>query len=171
MLGICVWGGNILAGPFQVPWQNTLKYDYSFWIDSDVIFQPSQVSRLINRGKDIMSGLYLMDGGEFFATVATWDENFFNKNGYFQFLTKRDIELKTEPFKIDYTGLGFMAIKYGVFESLEYPWFRPVWKQIGNTQDFTMEDVSFCHWAREKGFDVWVDPTVIVGHLKDKVWI
>lgn len=62
--------------------------------------------------------------------------------------------------------MGFILVKKGVFESMEYPWFKPIEKKIGNMVDFTMEDVAFCLTAREKGFEIYVDPTVRVGHEK-----
>jgi hypothetical protein len=71
---------------------------------------------------------------------------------------------------VDYTGFGWILMKYGVFESLEYPWFRPYWSEyeIGNRviSDFSMEDVAFCKDIRTNGFDIWIDPMVIVGHEK-----
>jgi len=62
-----------------------------------------------------------------------------------------------------------MLIKKGVFESMEYPWFRPEFVQVGNAKDFTMEDVAFCREATRKGYKILVDPTVIVGHEKTRV--
>ena len=62
--------------------------------------------------------------------------------------------------------MGFMLVKKGVFESLAYPWFRPLEKRIGDMTDFTMEDVSFCLRAKEKGFKVYIDPQVRLGHEK-----
>jgi GT2 family glycosyltransferase len=62
--------------------------------------------------------------------------------------------------------MGFMLVKRGVFESLEYPWFRPIEKRIGNMVDFTTEDVSFCLRARERGWKVLADMEVKVGHEK-----
>ena len=65
---------------------------------------------------------------------------------------------------VAYTGMGFMLVKKGVFESLDYPWFKPIEKRIGDMVDFTMEDVSFCLRARERGWNVLVDTGVRVGH-------
>ena len=33
-------------------------------------------------------------------------------------------------------------------------------------REFTMEDVAFCRMIKEKGYDVWIDPNIIVGHEK-----
>jgi hypothetical protein len=57
-------------------------------------------------------------------------------------------------------------VKKGVFESLKYPWFRPLWKKFGNVTEFTMEDVSFCHMVKDLGYKVHVHPEVIVNHEK-----
>jgi len=71
--------------------------------------------------------------------------------------------------EVAYNGMGFMLVKRGVFESLDYPWFRPIEKQIGEMVDFTMEDVGFCLRAKENGFGVFIDPLVRVGHEKKVV--
>lgn len=59
-----------------------------------------------------------------------------------------------------------MLIKKGVFESMDYPWFRPINQKIGKCVDFCMEDVAFCLRAKEKGFKVYIDPTIRVLHEK-----
>jgi len=161
-------GGDVSRGAGQKPFDGKLDYDYLMWIDSDILFSSAQFARLLERGADIVSGLYLMEGGRNFATVETWDEEFFKQNGFFNFLTPQDIEGK-ETMEVAYTGMGFMLVKRGVFESLDYPWFRPIEKRIGAMVDFTMEDVAFCLVAKEKGFKILVDPRVRVGHEKRTV--
>ncbi|MFC1586158.1 hypothetical protein ACFL5V_11465 [Fibrobacterota bacterium] len=159
-------GADVSRGKGQKPFNGKLPYDYLMWIDSDIIWNPAQISKLISHDKDIVSGLYLMGPGNLFATVKDWDEEYFKKNGHFQFMTPQDIQGKKELFPVDYTGFGFMLIKKGVFESMEYPWFRPIYQNIGNARDFTMEDVGWCLSAREKGFEIMIDPEVIVRHEK-----
>ena len=72
--------------------------------------------------------------------------------------------------EVSHTGFGFLLIKKGVFESMTYPWFKPIEKRIGDMVDFTMEDVSFCLRAKEAGFKIYIDPQVIVGHEKKVVF-
>jgi GT2 family glycosyltransferase len=162
-------GADVSRGKNQKPFNQEIDYDYIMWIDSDIIFNFKQFIRLLNYKKDICSGLYLMQGGRNFACVKNWDEEFFSKNGHFQFLSPRDIQDEKSLLKVNYVGMGWMLVKKGVFESLEYPWFEPIRKQIGDTIDFTMEDVAFCHKAIEKGYEIFVDPKVIVGHEKTVV--
>ena len=164
-------GGNVLNGENQKPFNETIDYDYIMWIDSDVIFSVEHFKKLLLHKKNIISGLYLMEDAMQFATVEKWDEDYFSKNGSFEFLTKNHIENKKEIFPVAYTGFGFILIKKGVFESLTYPWFRPEFIKIGNATDFTMEDVAFCRTITKKGYEIFVDPTVIVGHEKNKILI
>ena len=176
-------GADVSRGPHQKPFNGTIDYDYIMWIDSDIMFKPQQFARLLGHGKDIVSGIYLMEGGEAFATVKEWNEEYFARHGHFRFLRKADLQSPQNPqslpramprgefsnpqvLEVAYTGMGFMLVKKGVFESMEYPWFRPVEKRIGEMVDFTMEDVAFCLRAKEKGFTVLIDPVVRVGHEK-----
>jgi len=110
-----------------------------------------------------------MEDGKQFATVREWDEEYFAKHGAFQFLRPEDVENSQGRVEVAFTGMGFMLVKYGVFEKLEYPWFKPVEKRIGDVVDFTMEDVAFCLRAKEAGCPVRVDPCVRLGHEKRTV--
>jgi hypothetical protein len=160
-------GADTLRGPTQVPFNGKVNYTHLMWIDSDMVFKPEDLDKLLAHDKDIVSGVYLMEGGSSYATVKEWDEEFFQKNGSFQFLTPE--VAGTELMEVAYSGFGFMLIKHGVFEALEYPWFRPIFYNIGDCMDFCAEDVGFCRTATEKGFKIWVDPSVKVGHEKSQV--
>ena len=164
-------GGDILRGIDQKPFGGQFDYDYIMWIDSDIVFTPEHFFKLLQDDKDIVSGLYMMNDNIHYATVEDWDDEFYLKNGHFQFLNREMVQAKKgELFTADYTGFGWLLAKKGVFESLEYPWFQPMWTEYeidGKiVRDFTMEDVAFCKMIKEKGFDVWIDPNIIVGHEK-----
>jgi hypothetical protein len=164
-------GGDNLRGIDQKPFGGQFDYDYIMWIDSDVVFTPDHFFKLLQDDKDIASGLYMMSDNTHYATVEDWDDEFFLKHGHFQFLNREMVQAKQgKLFTADYTGFGWVLIKKGVFESLQYPWFQPVWTEYNIdgkiVRDFTMEDVAFCKMIKEKGYDVWIDPSVIVGHEK-----
>lgn len=53
---------------------------FIMWIDSDILFTPQQFMRLLSHNADIVSGIYLMEGGKSLATVREWDEEFFKEN-------------------------------------------------------------------------------------------
>jgi hypothetical protein len=166
-------GGSSIGGKNQKPFQGKVDYDYLMWIDSDQVFEPWQFFNLLNKAKEtntsILSGLYLMQGGEVFATVEDWDKEFFKKNGYFKFLTPEDVSSRKEIFKVSYTGFGWLLVKKGVFESLDYPWVQPTWFDEDGIREMTTTDCGFMHRAAEKGFDTYIDPTIIVGHEKTQI--
>ena len=165
-------GGDVTRGIHQKPW-NDVDYDYMMWIDSDIVFDPKHFFTLLDHKKDIVSGLYMMQDGQYYATVKDWDDEFYKQNGYFQFLSKKDVQTMWGLQKVDYTGFGWILIKKGVFETLEYPWFRPEWYEFDKdgveVKEFAMEDVTFCKMIKRNGFDVYIDPKVIVGHEKKMI--
>lgn len=163
-------GADVRRGKNQKPFDGKLDYDYILWIDSDIVFNYVDFQKLLVWNKDIVSGIYMMEDTKHIATVKDWDENYFKKYATFQFLTLADIASKTGVLiNVSYTGMGFMLVKKGVFESLEYPWFEPVPQIIGDCRDTTSEDVSFCLNAKKKGFNIYIDPSVKVGHEKKVV--
>uniref|UniRef100_A0A6M3IJI4 Glycosyltransferase n=1 Tax=viral metagenome TaxID=1070528 RepID=A0A6M3IJI4_9ZZZZ len=162
-------GADVQRGKNQKPFDGKIDYDYLVWIDSDSVFAPDQVQSLLNCNKDIVGALQSFEGGNGF-TCGRLDEEFFKENGYMPYITPDG--LKDEPLtedgliELDYVGFGLLCIKKGVFESMEYPWFRPKFQEIGECCDFSMEDVSFCVTAKEKGFNIYVNPGVRIGHEK-----
>ena len=96
---------------------------------------------------------------------------------YSALVNPKDIEYKqlikednTNLLEVSYTGFGFMLIKKGVFESLEYPWFRPLWKEIdGNIHEFMSEDVSICELFKKKNYKIYVNTNVVIGHEKSLI--
>jgi hypothetical protein len=199
--------GNVLSGNKQKVFQDNIEYDYIFWIDSDIVFTPEQVLYMIqkmenNKELNILSGLYLMKGGQEYATVDKGNftyNKFIANGGSFSFIKKEEILLKEgNDFEVDYTGFGFICIRKGVFDKLEYPWFKPIFinldveliknndaydndasgnidmniKEIYETihiSDTCSEDVGFCRMIIEKGEKIICDPKIIVGHEKSIV--
>lgn len=162
-------------GPDQKPFQGKLKYDYIMWIDSDQVFTPEQFKKLLNTMEKnneihILSGIYLKDNNrDYTSVVGTNHPEFPGKKA--GFIVPADIRGKTKLIEADFTGMGFMLVRYGVFESLSYPWFLPIqYSYLKNTiVGFTSEDASFCKRARDKGFKTYIDPALIIGHEKSAI--
>lgn len=168
-----VLGGDVRRGVNQKPFDGKVPYDYLMWIDDDIVFTFDQIKQLLNRKLDVVAGLYMMSDQKHFAAVQNWDEQYYIQNGSFQFMTEEDIQGKQDPMPVAYSGFGFMLMKHGVIESLQYPWFNPITYEfnVGGVQikDFSSEDTSICRMLTEKGIPVHIDPTVRVGHLKSIV--
>jgi hypothetical protein len=161
-----ILGGVLQKGPAQLPWQGAVEYDFMLWIDSDVIFKPQDFVALLKHNLDVVNGVYVMANGTHYPVVEHLDEELFRKTGSFAYLSREGLSAKTGIFQVGYSGFGFTLIKRGVFERLQYPWFRPIYMKIGDTEEFTSEDVGFCLKAREAGIPIHVDPAVRVGHEK-----
>jgi hypothetical protein len=179
-----VLGANVLRGPNQKPWDGKLNYDYQLWIDSDIVFNTEKFWQLCDLAfpapdeegnseeKEIVGGWYCTEDGRT-TSVAHWlEEDDFRKNGgVMNHETIESMSKRRKPFTVDYTGFGWVLIKKGVFENLEYPWFAPKMQvfESGSVQDMCGEDVSFCLDAKEKGYEIWCDPRIRVGHEKIRV--
>lgn len=161
-----VAGGDVRRGAKQAPWGGEIDYDYMLWIDSDVVFRFEDFQALLAHKVDMVAGLYLMADGQRFAAVQHMDEAAFKHRGEFEFLTPAATSKHEGLMKVDYCGFGFVLVRKGVFEKLEYPWFRPLYVEIGECTDFTSEDVGFCMMAKRAGISMLVDPKVVVGHEK-----
>ena len=124
-----VLGANVLRGPNQVPWDGRLEYDYQLWIDNDIVFNTEKFWQLCDMAlpaegeeKEIVAGWYATEDGHT-TSVAHWlEEDDFRKNGgVMNHENVESISKRRTPFTVDYTGFGWVLIKKGVFENLEYP--------------------------------------------------
>jgi hypothetical protein len=153
-------GGNVLRGKKQKPFQGEVDYTHLLWIDSDIIFKPSDFETLLKKDKNIIAGYYSLEDMVHSSVIQEV------KNGYQNFTKMKDLLSMIDPIPVDLSGMGFMLVKRGVFEKLTYPWFNPVLVEDGNLCDFCGDDASFCKRVIDMGETVWVDPTVRVGHMK-----
>ena len=163
---------HVLRGKHQKPFNEEITYDYIFWIDSDIVFEPEHLFTILkrmqeNRDMQVLGGVYMMADGYHTTIVDKWDEEFFAENGSFKFLTKEDLNAKKGVFECVYAGFGWLCVRYGVHESFEYPHFRPTFHTLKNDiYDFSSEDASFFLELKEKGIKAYIDPDVRVGHEK-----
>ena len=156
-------GADHQLGPSQHPWQGKKEYDYIMWIDSDQVFEPDDFFKLLEHDKDIVSAIiYRKPKGDSiddvpycFACNITEDRQLYSN------------EVTGELIKVWSSGMGWMLVKKGVFEKIDYPWFYPIHTNDGI--GIHGEDHSFQIRAKEAGFDSWADTSIIVGHEKEVV--
>jgi hypothetical protein len=145
----------------------TFTYDKIIWIDSDIEWTPEDFMSLYHQDLDIVSGLYQTSSN---GTVAV---NYPDDKGRPTKVNKVEFLLHDEPVEVGGVGFGFLAVKHGVFEAMERPWFlirRVKWEDL----DFYTnvgEDYSWCAAAQDAGFKVYIDPNVKVNHHKETVYI
>ena len=133
--------------------------DYVFWLDSDMVFRPDTLIRMMDtlqkHDLDILTGLY-------FRRVPPYSPVLFDRLDI-----KRNIcnwsEFKTIPydlFEVGGCGFGCVLMRTDVFmdvQSKHGNMFAP----IANNG----EDIAFCWRARDCGFKIYCDPSVICGHV------
>lgn len=175
-------GANVLHGPEQHPFNGKTKYDAIIWLDSDMVFTPFMLDKLIYmtlHKYKVCSGIYAMDGGNQLCCVKDWDMEYYKENGGFEFISVTQgenlINQGQQMMKCAYVGMGCMGIRYGILEDtrFKYPWFFRNIEKIGdNIVDGSSEDVSFIRNMIDSGVidGVMVDLSLRFGHEKRVVY-
>ena len=133
--------------------------DFVFWLDSDMVFKPDTLIRMMDtlqkNDLDILTGLYfrrvppyspvLFDRLDIKHNICNWSEFHEIPNGLFE---------------VGGCGFGCVLMRTDVFldvQSKHGNMFAP----IANNG----EDIAFCWRARDCGFKIYCDPSVICGHV------
>lgn len=135
-------------------------FDWVFWLDSDMVFQQDILVRMLEvaREKDLdfLSGLYFRRTVPY--TPVAFDHLEVNENGDCEWSEFE--ELPQSLFEVGGCGFGGVLVKTEVFAKVQEKFgnmFFPI-AQMG-------EDLSFCWRARQCGYKVWMDPTIVLGHV------
>lgn len=136
------------------------EFDYIFWLDSDMVFPSYVLQQFMQADKDIVAGLYFRRNYPF--TPVAFSE-LRRENGV---LKMKDLEeWPSDLFEVDGVGFGCVLMKTDCLFDIAGKeggiWFTP-------TQD-AGEDAAFCLRAKEYGYEIWVDPTVKLGHVGQTV--
>lgn len=133
--------------------------DYVLWLDSDMVFKPDLLVRMMQTLKenklDILSGLY-------FRRVPPYSPVLFDRleiEGVNCKYSEFD-HIPEHLFEVGACGFGCVLMDAGVFldvQSKHGNMFAP----IGNNG----EDVAFCWRARDCGYKIHCDPSIILGHV------
>ncbi len=145
------------------PGGNDITYNKIFWIDSDIAWTVEDFFKIYDSEYDVTSGAYLLADGRT-TTVHAWG----TPGG----ISPEQILSMKETIKVQSIGFGFVAMKAGVFEKIQRPWFNHEQVQVGTDSagnaiiDTVGEDISWCVKAYRAGIDIYFDPTVLVTHMK-----
>ena len=122
------------------------------FIDSDMQFPPDGINRLMAHDLDVVAGLYFRRQPPHLPTIH-------QKEGDKLMIPKTFP--KDKPFEVYALATGFMLIKVEVLKNIKPPWFF-----FGDFHGHAMgEDVYFCNKVRQKGYKIWCDPTIELGHV------
>ena len=136
------------------------NYDYTFFVDGDVILPPDALERLLKAGSPVASGWYVKKiPGKFVP------ELYREKNGKLENITglPQDTLLPVAA-----CGFGCVLVNNEVFKALgQGDWFEYVQRSGGVT---CSEDITFCVKAAAKGFGVTADTGLRCGHIGQAVF-
>jgi len=145
--------------------------DYLLFIDSDINFEPEHVLRLMAWAQDPKKGIVAAvprTRSETKNYIATLD---YDENGD---LTMNGMGL----VRAARVATAFMLVRREVFVELDKA--HPEWRYFDARSNRTLpclfdfqlteegymgEDFLFCDRVREHGFEVWVDPSISLGHM------
>jgi hypothetical protein len=149
---------------------------HMLFLDTDLIFTPQHVARLLSHDKPVIAGLYPKKQRELAWVVNTLPGQEPDENGL---------------QKVKYIGTGFLMIKREVLERMaaeipgiayvtdagqvqrtEHDFFPtgPMLDPEQGTTRYHSEDWGFCRRALDLGYDVYADTRVALKHVGQMVY-
>lgn len=169
------WGDGLISRARSIiasRWWAETADDVLLMIDDDIVFTPENAEHLValcRDGHDIVSAVYPVRDAGHLALRGT------GATGTLAFGPRE------QPCEIRYASTGFLAVHRKVLDALmptlpwchtNQPWaFKPLFlPMVVEDLDFVghnylSEDWAFCERARAAGFKIWLDPTIVLGHL------
>jgi len=132
-------------------------YDYLFSVDSDIAFAPDTLSKMLAHDRDVVSGLYIQrKPGQHILEIYEHTPTGGVVNMPYG-------KLKGRPL-VEVAGCGFgcALVKAEVMRKIGYPQFK--YHSAISINDTVSEDVDFCRKARDNGFTIWADPSILCRH-------
>lgn len=147
------------------------RISHYLFVDADVSFYADNVTWLVDRNVDIISGAYKARGAEGCYQAGMWEGMPGNIGQYVSTASRGVVE-------VDWVGAGFLLVKREVLERMEYPWFRHEMvravmpsKAVMDTVEYhaveVEEDIGFSLNAKAHGFRILLDCEVRASHQLD----
>ena len=149
-------------------------FDATMWVDSDILFNPDDVDRIITLNLPFVAGLYPCKGPRRFAGKLK------DVNKEFIFGPGGSV------IEAEYVGMGFTFIHKSVYDKLSevlpvctggydgktvIPFFIPTLAQpTDGPPCYLSEDYSFCLRATLSGFPPKIDTRIRLGHTGKKTY-
>lgn len=136
--------------------------DYLFMVDDDMIAPPDLFFDLVKHDVDIVAPLAFTRNPPHHAVVYQTECGYSGvvHSEYFKTEFVKNYP-KNQLFECDAVGFGAVLIKTEVLLGMQIPWFM--------STSPTGEDILFCINAKKKGFKVWMDSSVKLGHLSHSI--
>jgi glycosyltransferase involved in cell wall biosynthesis len=128
--------------------------DYLLFLDSDMVFPPTVLLRLVLHRKDIVGATYTRRVAPFHALGSK--------------LAEQPAVLSGDLLEMHRIPTGCLLINMQVFNKLAKPYFR---FDTDDKGQIVGEDYVFCDRAREAGFRIWCDAFLSreIGHIGQSI--
>lgn len=139
-----------------------MEADYILWLDSDMVFPPDTLDRMLKTMDDhpevdVLSGLYFRRGHPF--TPVLFDKLEIGDDGL---VFEDKLDVPEELTEVAGCGFGCVLMRTDLLLDIAAKegggvWFTP----ISNAG----EDCAFCIRARREGYRIFCDPSISLGHM------
>lgn len=136
------------------------RYDYTLWVDSDIILPSNTLTKLLAHEKDIISGLY---SRKIDSNLELYEDF---EGG--QVTINPDKIVSTGLRKVSGCGFGCVLTSNKVLNHIQYPHFY--YKSALTMEETVSEDLYFCNKAKEHGYAIYADTSLLCGHIGEKVF-
>jgi len=133
-------------------------FDYLFSVDSDIAFPTNTLKKLLEHDKDIVSGLYIQrkPGQHTLEIYEPTPNGGVTQMPYAKLKGRSIVEVAG-------CGFGCVLVKSEVMREIGYPQFK--YHSAIDHNNTVSEDVDFCAKAKNKGFKIWADPSILCKHI------
>jgi len=153
-----------------------MRGEWLLFIDDDMVWRPEAIGRLVGRREefdlDMVSGLCFRRGEPYQPTMYMRETP--TEGGYMT----REVWEPEEIVEVDATGCAFLLIHRRVFEMIAggpMPPYAHRNREGGPPPNYFRwegtlgEDLRFCQDAKKAGARVWVDTSIPIGHVSERI--
>lgn len=137
-------------------------YEYIMFIDSDMVFEPEAIKKLMDRNKDIVTAVCYKRKDDHAPCIY---KNVSPRLPNSAPTAEGIRDFPSDFFEVDGCGMAFCLIRSAALKEIfnrSISCFEP-YPGLG-------EDLSFCYRAKHYGFQIWADTTVPIGHIGTRIY-
>lgn len=138
------------------------KWDYTLWLDSDMLFNPDLMLKMLEDDKDFLCGLFFRRKPPY--TPALYSKLRLGLNAKENIIEGYENYPKDSIFEVEACGFAGVLVKTEVFKNV----FEKKGAAFIPIPGFG-EDISFCIRARSLGYKIYCDSRIKLGHISMSV--
>lgn len=137
-------------------------HEWAFFLGDDHRFPGDILIRLLECDVDVVVPLGVKRTPPYILTIAKEESVFHDERldrDYPGWMPYQLHEVPTEMFTVLASGSAGMLVRRPVLDTLGFPYFE------STDGVYLNEDFEFCRKVRANGYDIWCDPSALLGHI------